>query len=208
MAITTSPIEFQYYPCHSVAVQKRVLRGYSEMKISVGCLLRSALEIKAVGVKEGSSIGQKEKQSYVDSYQSRLMELSEADRTCQQSNAQNSPSDTSTVHEPRTSRCSSWIQKRQKKQRSSCQHLLDHRKNKEVPGKKSASALLTKVFDCVDYNKLKNSSRDGNTRPPYLPPEKSACKSRSNSQNWTWNNRLVPSWERSTSRLYVVTLII
>ena len=29
-----------------------------------------------------------------------------------------------------------------------------------------------KAFDCVDHNKLKNSSRDGNTRPPYLPPEK------------------------------------
>ena len=34
-----------------------------------------------------------------------------------------------------------------------------------------------KVFDCVDHNKLKNSSRDGNTRPPYLPPEKSVCRS-------------------------------
>ena len=40
----------------------------------------------------------------------------------------------------------------------------------------------TKAFDCVDQNKLlKNSSRDGNTRPPDLPPEKSVCKSRSNS---------------------------
>ena len=38
-----------------------------------------------------------------------------------------------------------------------------------------------KAFDCVDHNKLKNSSRDGNTRPPYLPPEKSVCRSRSNS---------------------------
>ena len=38
-----------------------------------------------------------------------------------------------------------------------------------------------KAFDCVDHNKLENSSRDGNTRPPYLPPEKSACRSRSNS---------------------------
>ena len=28
-----------------------------------------------------------------------------------------------------------------------------------------------KAFDCVDHNKLENSSRDGNTRPPYLPPE-------------------------------------
>ena len=38
-----------------------------------------------------------------------------------------------------------------------------------------------KAFDCVDHSKLKNSSRDENTRPPYLPPEKSVCRSRSNS---------------------------
>ena len=37
-----------------------------------------------------------------------------------------------------------------------------------------------KAFDCVDYNKLENSSRDGNTRPPYQPPEKPVCRSRSN----------------------------
>ena len=29
-----------------------------------------------------------------------------------------------------------------------------------------------KAFDCVDYNKLENSYRDGSVRPPYLPPEK------------------------------------
>ena len=28
-----------------------------------------------------------------------------------------------------------------------------------------------KAFDCVYHNKLENSSRDGNTRPPDLPPE-------------------------------------
>ena len=28
-----------------------------------------------------------------------------------------------------------------------------------------------KAFDCVHHNKLENSSRDGNTRPPDLPPE-------------------------------------
>ena len=39
----------------------------------------------------------------------------------------------------------------------------------------------TKAFDCVDHNKLENSSRDGNTRPPDLSPEKSVCRSRSNS---------------------------
>ena len=38
-----------------------------------------------------------------------------------------------------------------------------------------------KAFDCVDHNKLENPSRDGNIRPPYLPPKKSVCKSRSNS---------------------------
>ena len=37
-----------------------------------------------------------------------------------------------------------------------------------------------KAFDCVDHNKLENSSRNGNTRPPDLPPEKSACRSRRN----------------------------
>ena len=31
----------------------------------------------------------------------------------------------------------------------------------------------TKAFDFVDHNKLENSSRDGNTRLPDLPPKKS-----------------------------------
>ena len=39
----------------------------------------------------------------------------------------------------------------------------------------------TKTFDCVDYNKLWKILRDRNTRPPYLPPEKSVYRSRSNS---------------------------
>ena len=66
----------------------------------------------------------------------------------------------------------------------------------------------TKAFDCVDHNKLENSERDGNTRPPNLPLEKSVCRSGSNSSNWTWNNRLVPNRKRGTSRLYIVTLLI
>ena len=65
----------------------------------------------------------------------------------------------------------------------------------------------TKAFDCVDHNKLENSERDGNTRPPHLSPEESVYLSRSNSQYWTWNSRLVPNWERSSSRLYIVTLL-
>ena len=38
-----------------------------------------------------------------------------------------------------------------------------------------------KAFDCVDHNKLENSERDGNIRPPDLPPEKSVSRSGSNS---------------------------
>ena len=39
----------------------------------------------------------------------------------------------------------------------------------------------TNALDCVDHNKLENCSRDGHTRLPYWPPEKSVCRSRSNS---------------------------
>ena len=38
-----------------------------------------------------------------------------------------------------------------------------------------------KASDCVDHNKLENSERGGNTRPPDLPLQKSVCRSRSNS---------------------------
>ena len=55
--------------------------------------------------------------------------------TRQQSNAQNSPIQVSTVHHLLTSKCSSLILKRQRNQRSNCQHLLDHRKSKRVPEK-------------------------------------------------------------------------
>ena len=34
----------------------------------------------------------------------------------------------------------------------------------------------TNALDCVDHNKLENCSRDGHTRLPYWPPEKSVCR--------------------------------
>ena len=37
-----------------------------------------------------------------------------------------------------------------------------------------------KAFDYADHNKLENSERDGNIRPPDLPLEKSVCRSGSN----------------------------
>ena len=41
-------------------------------------------------------------------------------------------SHTSTVCELRNYRCTSWILKRQRNQRSNCQHFLDYRKSKEL----------------------------------------------------------------------------
>ena len=49
---------------------------------------------------------------------------------------------------------------------------------------------------------------DGNTRPPYLSPEKPVCQFCIGIQNRIWNNWLVQIWKRSMSRLYIVTLFI
>ena len=38
-----------------------------------------------------------------------------------------------------------------------------------------------KAFDCGSQQTVKNSEREGNTRPPDLPLEKSVCRSGSNS---------------------------
>ena len=65
----------------------------------------------------------------------------------QQSNVQNSPSQASTVLELGTSRCSSWISKRQRSQRWNCQHLLDHRKSKGIPEKHLL--LLCRLGQCL-----------------------------------------------------------
>ena len=38
----------------------------------------------------------------------------------------------------------------------------------------------------------------------YINPLLEICMQVKKQQNWTWKNRLVPNWERSTSRLYIV----
>ena len=38
----------------------------------------------------------------------------------------------------------------------------------------------TKAFDCGPQQTVENSQRDGNTRPPYLPPAKPVCSPKSN----------------------------
>ena len=66
----------------------------------------------------------------------------------------------------------------------------------------------TKILDYVDHNKLWKVLKRWDTRSPYMPPEKPVCRSRSNSYNWTWDNGQVQNWERRTSRLYTLTLLI
>ena len=56
-------------------------------------------------------------------------------------------------------------------------------KKQEISRKTSTSALLTMPKPLIGWitETVENSSRDGNTRPPDLPPEKSVFRSRSNS---------------------------
>ena len=55
-------------------------------------------------------------------------------------------------------------------------------KSKSVPEKHLLLLywLCQSLWLCGSWQTVKNSSGDGNTRPPDLPPEKSVCRSRSN----------------------------
>ena len=75
--------------------------------------------------------------------------------TCQQGNAQNPSSQALKVREPKMCRCTSWIQKRQRNQRSNCQDPLDHKLSKSFQ-KNSYFCFIDYAiaFDYADHNKL------------------------------------------------------
>ena len=80
--------------------------------------------------------------------QTRLKQLST--RLCSKSLSQ-----TSTVHEPRTSGCTGWISKRQRDWRSNCKHLVGLRKSKEFHKNIYFCYIdYVKAFYCMDHNKL------------------------------------------------------
>ena len=83
-------------------------------------------------------------------------------------------------------------------------------KKQENSRKTSTSALLTMPKHLIVWiiTNCGKFLRDGNTRPPYLPPKIPVCRSRSSSYNKIWNNGLVQNWEKRTSRVYLVTLLI
>ena len=75
--------------------------------------------------------------------------------TCQQNNAQNSPSQVSIVMWTTNFQMFKLSLEKAEEQRSNCQHLLDHRKSKRIPEKHLLLLYwLPKAFECVDHNKL------------------------------------------------------
>ena len=89
----------------------------------------------------------------------------------------------SIIHESIISRCTNLVWKRQRNQRSNCQHSLDWQKSKRIPEKHLLLFywICQRLWLCGSQQTVKNSEREGNTRPPDLPLEKSVCSSRSNS---------------------------
>ena len=67
-----------------------------------------------------------------------------------------------------------------------------------------------KAFDCVDHNKLWKILKEMGI-PDHLTcllRNLYAGQEATVRTGWTWNNRLVPNRKRSTSRMYIVTLLI
>ena len=65
----------------------------------------------------------------------------------------------------------------------------------------------TEAFDCVDHNKLENSLRDRNARPPYCLLRNLYAGQEATVRTGR-GTTLFPNQERSMSRLYIVTLLI
>ena len=74
-----------------------------------------------------------------------------------------------------------WKGRSQRNQRSNCQYPLDNQKSKRVPEKLLLYWLCQRLWLGISQQTVENSSRDENTRPLDLSPEKSVCRSRSNS---------------------------
>ena len=92
------------------------------------------------------------------------------------------------VHEPRTSMYKLDLEKAKepeiklptssKKQESSRDQIANIIKKAREFQKNIYICFIdyAKAFDCVDHNKLENSSRDGNSKPYVFLPEKSVCR--------------------------------
>ena len=95
--------------------------------------------------------------------------------------------------------------KRQRKQRSNCQDLLGHQKAREFQKNIYFCFIdYSKAFDYVDHNKLWKILQEMGI------PDHLTCLLRNlyaGQEATVRTNGLVPNWERSTSRLYIVTCL-
>ena len=87
------------------------------------------------------------------------------------------------------------------------------KKKQKNPRKTSTSASLTtlKLLTVWITTTVEKPSRDENTRLPYLSPEKPVFSQEATEldmEQMTQSGSVVQNWERSTSRLYLVTLLI
>ena len=122
--------------------------------------------------------------------------------------AQYPSSHASAVHEPRATRCISLVQKGR--------GTTDPIANICWIMEKATEFQKNISFCFIDYTKAlcgnttncKTLNKDGTIGPHYLSTEKPVCSSRSNSQYQAWSNELVQNQERSTTRLYTVTLLM
>ena len=104
--------------------------------------------------------------------------------TCQQGNAQNPSSQASIVREPTISGCTSWIQKRQRKQRSNCQIYRTIEKAREFQKKiYFCFTDYAKAFGCMDHSKLWKILREIGIADHLTCLLRKLRRSRSNSQN-------------------------
>ena len=99
--------------------------------------------------------------------------------------------------------------KRQRSQRSNCQHPLDHRKKQENSGKIPTSALLTRLKPLTVW--IETNCGKFLKRWEYqaiLPAFQKTCMQVKKQQlKLDMNNGLGQIWNMSMSRLYIVTLI-
>ena len=65
-----------------------------------------------------------------------------------------------------------------------------------------------KAFDCVDHHKFWKILKKMGIPDHLTCLLRNLNAGQEASYNWTWNNRMVPNRKRSTSRLYIVTLLI
>jgi len=121
---------------------------------------------------------------------------------------------------------------RQRNQRSNCQHPLDHQKSKRVPENIYFCFIdYAKAFDCGDHNKLWKILKEMGI-PDHLTcllknlyaGQEATLRTRHGTTDWfqvrkvirqgcmlspcLFNLYVVPNRKRSTSRLYIVTLLI